>query len=209
MDMTQNCSLSQHKGNFPGKSRNNKTTQICLKYSLRCAGASILEKYMKNNRLSPKTMVKKNLSLSLATYKLAYACINFIQPTPPPPPPPPSTTNPGHDLKGAKTLLLGQSLCTKILISEQNREWKAPPLRQSIYKFISIIIHSDTIWNEKLCNENFVVWKAFGSHQTQTIECIKAIRYMFSCILIIFWKKELETLQKYFELLLIILVSFL
>ena len=63
MDMTQNCSLLQHKGNFPGKSRNNKTTQICLKYSLRCAGASILERYLKNNRLSPKTMVQKNLSL--------------------------------------------------------------------------------------------------------------------------------------------------
>ena len=84
--MTQNCSLLQHKGNFPGKSRNNKTAQICLKYnSLRCAGASILERYLKNNRLSPKTMVQKNLSLILATYKLAYACINFIQPTPPPP----------------------------------------------------------------------------------------------------------------------------
>ena len=110
----------QHKGNFPGKSRNNKTAQICLKYSLRCAGASILARYLKNNRLSPKTMVQKNLSRSLATYKLAYACINFIQPNPLPPPL--SPTNPGHDLKGAKTLLPGQSLCTKILISEQNRE---------------------------------------------------------------------------------------
>ena len=34
MDKTQNCSLLQHKGNFPGKSRNNKTTQICLKYTV-------------------------------------------------------------------------------------------------------------------------------------------------------------------------------
>ena len=59
MDMTQNCSLLQHKGNFPGISINNKTAQICLKYSLRCAGASILERYLKNNRLSPKTMVQK------------------------------------------------------------------------------------------------------------------------------------------------------
>ena len=68
MDMTQNCSLLSHKGNFQaaGISKNNKTTQICLKYSLRCAGASILERYLKNNRLSPKTMVEKNLSL--ATY---------------------------------------------------------------------------------------------------------------------------------------------
>ena len=59
--MTQNGSLLRHKGNFPGKSENNETTQICLKYSLRCAGASILERYLKNNRLSPKKMVKKNL----------------------------------------------------------------------------------------------------------------------------------------------------
>ena len=44
MDMTQNGSLLRHKGNFPGKSENNETTQICLKYSLRCAGASILER---------------------------------------------------------------------------------------------------------------------------------------------------------------------
>ena len=54
MDMTQISSLLWQKGNFPGKSENNKTTQICLKYSLRCAGASILERYLKNNRLSPK-----------------------------------------------------------------------------------------------------------------------------------------------------------
>ena len=59
IDMTQNRSLLQHKDNFPGKSENNKTTQICLKYSLRCAEASVLERYMKNNRLSPKTMVQK------------------------------------------------------------------------------------------------------------------------------------------------------
>ena len=59
MDMTQNCSLLRHKGNFPGKSENNKTTQIWLKYSLRCAKASVLERYLKNNRLSPKTMVQK------------------------------------------------------------------------------------------------------------------------------------------------------
>ena len=30
MDMTQNYSLLRHKGNFPGKFKNNKTTQICL-----------------------------------------------------------------------------------------------------------------------------------------------------------------------------------
>ena len=53
----------RHKGNFLGKSKNSKTTQICLKYSLRCVRASVSERYLKNNRLIPKTMVKKNLSL--------------------------------------------------------------------------------------------------------------------------------------------------
>ena len=63
MDIPQNCCIFRHRGNFPGKLENNKTTQICLKYSLKCAEASILERYLKNNRLSPKTMVQKNLSL--------------------------------------------------------------------------------------------------------------------------------------------------
>ena len=44
---------------------------------------------------------------------------------------------PGHDLKEAKTLPPGQSLCTKTLPSGQNRESKTPPLKLSI--------NSDTI----------------------------------------------------------------
>ena len=70
MDMTQKCSLLRDKGNFPGISKNNKTTQICLKYGLRCAGASILERCLENNRLSPKTMVQKNLSLKNLSLKI-------------------------------------------------------------------------------------------------------------------------------------------
>ena len=54
MDMTQIGSLLWHKGNFPGKSENSETAPICLKYNLRCAGASILERYLKNNKLSQK-----------------------------------------------------------------------------------------------------------------------------------------------------------
>ena len=65
MDMTQICSFLQHKGNFLGKLKSNKTTQICLKYSLRCVEASISERCLKNNRLSPKTMVQRNLSLKV------------------------------------------------------------------------------------------------------------------------------------------------
>ena len=76
IDMTQNCSFLQHKGNFSGILKNNKTTQICLEYGLRCAGASILERCLKNNRLSPKTMVQKNLSL--ATYKFEVFKVSSI-----------------------------------------------------------------------------------------------------------------------------------
>ena len=82
MDMTQNCSLLQHKGNFPGKSKNNKTAQICLKYSLRCAGASILERYLKNNRLSPKTMVqKKSESGDIQVISHRHAKSDIVRPT--------------------------------------------------------------------------------------------------------------------------------
>ena len=72
MDMTQICSFLQHKGNFLGKFENNKATQICLKYtcSLRCVQASIFERYLKNNRLSPQAIVKKNLSLATYMYQL-------------------------------------------------------------------------------------------------------------------------------------------
>ena len=53
------------------------------------------------------------------------------------------TIRPGHDLKGAKTLPLGQSLCTKTLPSGQNRESKAPPLGHKVCLLVSI--NSDTI----------------------------------------------------------------
>ena len=48
MDMTQNCSYLQQKGNFPGKSKNNETTQICLKYNLSTSLLSTLMTYVKN-----------------------------------------------------------------------------------------------------------------------------------------------------------------
>ena len=49
MDMTQNCSYLQQKGNLPGKSKNNKTTQICLKYiNLSTSLLSTLMTYVKN-----------------------------------------------------------------------------------------------------------------------------------------------------------------
>ena len=53
--------------------------------------------------------------------KILYAGINFIQNHPPQEKPP------GHDLKRAKPLPPRQSLCTKALLSGQNRESKAPP----------------------------------------------------------------------------------
>ena len=48
MDITQNCSYLQQKGNFPGKSKNNETTQICLKYNLSTSLLSTLMTYVKN-----------------------------------------------------------------------------------------------------------------------------------------------------------------
>ena len=49
---------------------------------------------------------------------------------------------------------------------------------------------------------------SFGGHQSQTIERMKALYDVYKCMLIIFWKKGLETLQKYFEFLLIPLKLF-
>ena len=46
--MTQNRSLLRLEGNFPGKSKNNKTTQICLKYNLGTSFLSTLITYVKN-----------------------------------------------------------------------------------------------------------------------------------------------------------------
>ena len=54
-----------------------------------------------------------------------YAGINFIHNHPPP----------GHDLKGAKTLPPGQSLCTKTLPSGQKRDSKAPPPGHNVGEF--------------------------------------------------------------------------
>ena len=42
---------------------------------------------------------------------------------------------PGHDLKGAKTLPPGQSLCTKTLSSGQKKESKGPPQGHKVREF--------------------------------------------------------------------------
>ena len=48
MDMTQNRSLLRHKGYFPGKSKNNETIQMCLKYNLSTSLLSTLMTYVKS-----------------------------------------------------------------------------------------------------------------------------------------------------------------
>ena len=58
-DMTQNCSLLQQKGNFPGKSKNNETTQICLKYNLSTSLLSTLMTYVKTYQVGLIQGVKK------------------------------------------------------------------------------------------------------------------------------------------------------
>ena len=52
---------------------------------------------------------------------------------------------PGHDLKGTKTLPLGQSFCTKTLPLGQNRQSKPPPPGHKVRKFHNVSINSDTI----------------------------------------------------------------
>ena len=51
---------------------------------------------------------------------------------------PPGQT-PGHDLKGAKPLPPGQSLCTKTLPSGQNRDSKAPSQGHKVREFLKYI----------------------------------------------------------------------
>ena len=48
MDMAQNYSFSLHKGNFPGKTKNNRSTSICLKYNMSTPLLSTLMTYVKN-----------------------------------------------------------------------------------------------------------------------------------------------------------------
>ena len=48
MDMTQNYSLWLHKGNFPGKTKNNRSIWTCLKYNLGTSLLSTLMTYLNN-----------------------------------------------------------------------------------------------------------------------------------------------------------------
>ena len=75
---------------------------------------------------------------------------------------------PGHDLKGAKPLLLGQSLCTKILPSEQNRESKAPSSGHKVktfHKYIYQLWHY-LKWEALYLNLNFI-WRTL--HSTESL----------------------------------------
>ena len=57
--MTPNRSLLQHKGNFPRKSKNNETTQVCLKYNLSTSLLSTLMTYVKTYQVRLIQGVKK------------------------------------------------------------------------------------------------------------------------------------------------------
>ena len=48
MNMTQNYSFSLPKGNFPGKTKNNRSTWICSKYNLSTSLLSTLMTHVKN-----------------------------------------------------------------------------------------------------------------------------------------------------------------
>ena len=58
-DMTQNRSLLQQIGNFSEKSKNNKATQICLKYNLSTSLLSTLTTYVKTSQVGLIQGVKK------------------------------------------------------------------------------------------------------------------------------------------------------
>ena len=82
---------------------------------------------------------------------MACAGISFIQPPPSLPPPPQQTL--GTTWREQKPFSRDNHCAQKSSSRNKiNRESKAPPLRQSIYKRISR--NSHTIWNEKLCGLN-------------------------------------------------------
>ena len=69
MDMTQNDSLWLHKGNFPGKTKNNRSPQLSSKYNLSTSLLSAFMTYVKNisnwpEPGGPKWDMSQNYSLS-------------------------------------------------------------------------------------------------------------------------------------------------
>ena len=58
---------------------------------------------------------------------------------------PPRDRPSGHDLKEAKTLPPGQSLCPKTLPSGQKRESKPHPRDIKLQNFTNVSVNSDTI----------------------------------------------------------------
>ena len=89
------------------------------------------------------------IKVSQEPYLQAYAGINFIHNHPPQDKPPP------HDLKWAKNLPLGQSLCTKTLPSGQKKESKVPPPGDKVREFHK---HIYELWH-------YLKWKALWAQQ--------------------------------------------
>ena len=97
-------------------------SRILLSLSLYFSGFLILKGCLYGSGLAWVGPLSRVLAISVISSN--YEGINFIHNHPP-----------GHDLKGAKTLPPGQSLCTKTLPSGQNRESKAPPPGHKVRKF--------------------------------------------------------------------------
>ena len=108
------------------------------------------------------------------------------------------TIPPGHNLKGAKTLPRDNYCVQKP--SPRDRTGSQNPHSRDIKLENFTNTNSDNMWNEKLCGLNKLngfpmrrliikVYISFGSHQSQTIECMKALYDMYKCMLIIFWEK--------------------
>ena len=72
MDMTEDYSLWLYKNNFPGKTKNNRSTSICLKYNLSTSRSSPLMAHVKNILNWPDPggqMIDMNRNYSLWLHK--------------------------------------------------------------------------------------------------------------------------------------------
>ena len=120
---------------------------------------------------------------------MAYAGISFIQP--PPPPPPTLQQTLGTTWREQKPFSRDNHCAQKSSSQNKiNRESKAPPLRQSIYKRISIKLSHylkwKALWSQQIkrfFNEEitliviaYIIWQS-----PEHIKAIHHIRHMFSC----------------------------
>ena len=67
-------------------------------------------------------------------------------------------------------------------------------------KYFVVATEKNGFFNEETDYYSIISIVSFRGHQSQTIECIKALHDIYNCILIIFLEKGLEILQKIFRI---------